>query len=84
MFRDEQKAAHETLSFLEVDSFEGTHAGDNRPITKIVEGISDIGQTLKHVTDFGAIVTESREDVDRRRAAQFERLQASSTPEVDS
>lgn len=65
-YRDEHGRRLESTSVVEVQSFDGSDASDNRPITKIAKGVDRISKSFDHLARSGAVVVENRSFVKRK------------------
>lgn len=72
-FADSQKTLRKTESILEVSSFKKNHAGDNRPITRLVKEIRELHETLKVALLRDGIIVEDKASRDLRDEVWEER-----------
>lgn len=71
-FSDSQQILHSTPNFLEVKSYEHTNIGDNRPLSKIVQELSQLRTEFKDLITKGVVVEHRKEYVDRLQAQREE------------
>lgn len=65
-YRDEHGRRLQSTSVVEVKSFEGTDASDNRPITKVAKSVEKLSKSFDHLARTGAVIVENRSFAKRK------------------